>query len=236
MKTSINLFLIFLVILLLTLSLKSNVLAHVPLDTSGPASKEEPIFIEDHQISWAAYNQLNRPEDVDYYSFNANQGEEIYFSMVIPVIDRYQNFKPDVALIGSGIENDYAGYARNYIKSRLKPEPEENLIIVRDNKDNPDIFFEPFTRTAYWERQEFSITTPETGTYYLAVFSGDHDLGKYTLAIGRKEVWGINDLIRLPKIWWDTRIFAEKESSTYFIAGLGIAITSFIIYKFILKK
>jgi len=236
MKNIINSFLIVLIALIFVLSLRSNVLAHIPLDTSGPASKEEPIFVEDHQISWAAYNQLNRPEDVDYYSFNVNQGEEIYFSMVIPVIERYKNFKPDIALIGSGLDSEYAGYDSNYINSRLKLESDENVIIVRDYKDNPDMFFEPFTRTSYWERQEFSISAPETGTYYLAVFSEGQDQGKYTLAIGQKEVWGINDIIRMPKIWWDTRIFVEKENSTYLVAGLGIAITSFFIYKFIFKK
>ncbi|MFW5873563.1 MAG: hypothetical protein ACOCVD_02670, partial [Bacillota bacterium] len=235
MKNIINSFLIVFFIMILVLSLKSNVLAHIPLDTSSPASKEEPIFVEDHQISWAAYNQLSEPEDVDYYSFNVKQGEEIYFSMVIPVIERYKSFKPDVALIGSGLESDYAGYDNSYINSRLKLESDENVIIVRDYQDNPDMFFEPFTRTSYWERQEFSISAPETGTYYLAVFS-EEDQGKYTLAIGKKEVWGLKDIIRMPKIWWDTRIFLEKETSTYLITGLGVAITSYLIFRFVYKK
>ncbi len=117
MKTLLSLFLIILVILILTLGLNSNVLAHIPLDISGPASKEVPIIIENHQISWAAYNQLNEPGEVDYYRFNANKGEEIYFSMVIPVINRYKDFRPDVALIGPGFENNYAEYDINYINS-----------------------------------------------------------------------------------------------------------------------
>lgn len=236
MKTLLSLFLIILVILILTLGLNSNVLAHIPLDTSGPALKEEPILVEDHKISWAAYNQLNEPGEVDYYLFNANKGEEIYFSMVIPVIDRYKNFKPDVALIGSGFENNYAEYDINYINSILKLESNENIIIVRDHKENPDIFFEPFTRTSYWVRQELSIAAPVTGSYYLAVFSGEQAQGKYTLAIGRREIWGFKDIIRMPKIWWDTRIFVEKENSTYLITGFGIALTSFLIYNFIYKN
>ncbi|MFP4021661.1 MAG: hypothetical protein ACLFUK_08650 [Halanaerobium sp.] len=235
MKILINSFSIVFILLFLILGLKTAVLAHVPLDTSVPASKEEPIFVEDHQISWAAYNQLENAGDVDYYSFKAEQGEEIYFSMVIPEIDRYQNFKPDVALIGPNLENDYTGYDPNYITSSLKLEADEKIIIVRDNQDNPEIFFEPFTRTSYWRRQQFSITAPAAGTYYLAVFSAAEDQGKYTLAIGRKEVWGLKDLIRMPKIWWDTRIFVEKENSTYWILAFIIAVTSFIIYRFIFK-
>jgi hypothetical protein len=222
-----------LIVLILFLSSKSNVLAHVPLDTSAPATKENPILVEDHQISWAAYNQLDKAGDVDYYSFKAEQGEEIYFSMVIPVIDRYKNFKPAVALIGPALENDYAGYDPNYINSLLKLDSDENIIIIRDDQNNPEIFFEPFTRTSYWRRQQFSTAAPAAGTYYLAIFSTEQEQGKYTLAIGRKEVWGLKDLIRMPKIWWDTRIFVEKENSTYLILALIIAVSSFIIYKFL---
>ncbi len=222
-----------LIVLISILSFKSNALAHVPLDTSVPATKEKPIFVEDHQISWAAYNQLETAGDVDFYSFKAEQGEEIYFSMVIPVIDRYKNFRPDLALIGPSLENDYAGYDDNYINSSLKLESDENIIIVRDDQDNPDTFFEPFTRTSYWRRQQYSTQAPAAGTYFLAVFSEKEDQGKYTLAIGRKEVWGLKDLIRMPKILWDTRMFVEKETSTYLVLAFIIAITAFIVYKFI---
>lgn len=235
MKIIIDLFLIILIVLILIIKFKSTALAHIPLDTSGSNSREDPIFVEDHQISWAAYNQLEEVGDIDYYTFKVEQGEEIYFSMVIPEIERYQNFKPNVALIGPGLENNYAGYDINYINSFLKINPDENIIIVSDDTDNPEIFFEPFTQTSYWRRQKFSTAAPAAGTYYLAVFSAEEDQGKYTLAIGRKEVWGLKDLIRMPKIWWDTRIFVEKENSTYLILAFIISITSFLVYRFIFK-
>ena len=91
MKILINSFSKVFILLFLILSLKTAVLDHVPLNTSASAAKEDPIFVEDHQIFWAAYNQLEEVGDIDYYSFKSEQGEEIYFSMVIPVIDRYQN-------------------------------------------------------------------------------------------------------------------------------------------------
>lgn len=236
MKILLHLFSTILIILTLILSFKSTALAHIPLDTSVSASKKDPIFVEDHQISWAAYNQLEEVGDIDYYTFKVEQGEEIYFSMVIPEIERYQNFRPDVALIGPGLENNYAGYDRDYINSLLKIDPDENIIIVSDDQANPDTFFEPFTQTSYWRRQKFSTAVPAAGTYYLAVFSAEEAQGKYTLAIGRKEVWGFNDLIRIPKIWWDTRFFVEKENSTYLILAFIISITSFLGYRFIFKQ
>jgi len=233
MKIIISSFSIVFIIIIIILSLKTTALAHIPLDTSAPASKEEPIFVEDHQISWAAYNQLEKAGDVDYYQFKVEQGEVIYFSMVIPVIDRFKDFKPDLALIGPALENNYAGFDPDYINSILKLDSDENIIIVRDYQENPEIFFEPFTRTSYWRRQRFSTAAPAAGTYYLAVFSAEQEQGKYTLAIGRREVWGLKDLIRMPKIWWDTRIFVEKENSTYLTSALIIAVSSFILYKFL---
>lgn len=236
MRIIINSFSVVLIILILILIIKSTALAHIPLDTSISATKAEPIFVKDHQISWAAYNQLDNAGDVDYYSFQVEQGEEIYFSMVIPEIERYQNFRPDLALIGPGLENNYAGYDKNYINSFLKLDPDEKIIIVRDDQADPKIFFEPFTRTSYWRRQQFSTAAPAAGTYYLAVFLAEKAQGKYPLAIGRKEVWSLRDLIKMPKIWWDTRIFVEKENSTYLILAFIISITSFLVYRFIFKQ
>ncbi|PXV62939.1 hypothetical protein C8C78_12715 [Halanaerobium congolense] len=132
MRIILNSFSVVIIILIFILIIKTTALAHIPLDTSDSATKAEPIFVEDHQISWAAYNQLDNADNVDYSSFKAEQ-----------------------------------------------------------------------------------------------------DQGKYTLAIGHREVWTFSDLIKMPKIWWDTRIFVEKENSTYIISALFIAVSSFILYKFI---
>jgi len=40
----------------------------------------------------------------------------------------------------------------------------------------------------------------------------------------------------MPKIWWDTRIFVEKDTSTYLILAFIISITLFLVYRFIFKQ
>ncbi|MGM0419471.1 MAG: hypothetical protein ACQEQG_00610 [Bacillota bacterium] len=202
-------------------ALNLNAKAHVPLDTSGSASRTNPIHVEDHKISWAAYRELEKGNQVDYYRFEAQAGEKIYASMVIPVIDRLENFSPEFALIGPGLEEDYADLEQSNVDEILSLKEGEGVVVVVDNETGEsDIFFEPFTQTSYWRRQEKTITAPETGTYYLAVFSTSGQTGKYTFSIGRKEKWGLSDLVKMPKIWWDTRMFVEKETSTYVITGL----------------
>jgi hypothetical protein len=205
--------------------------AHLPLNTDGPNTRENPIFINDHKISWVAYNTLDGPNDADYYQFEAEKGDEIYASILIPVIDRLENFNPEFALIGPDLDSDYAGLKQNEIEERLEIREGEGVIVKKYIEQRTGTFFEPFTQTTYWEKQEANIQAPTKGTYYLAVFSNQNKQGKYVLSIGRAEKWGIYDLARMPKIWWDVRMFTENKNSTYVITGLLAAAVIFFILK-----
>ena len=51
-------------------------------------------------------------------------------------------------------------------------------------------FYEPFSRTSYWERQSQRVTLPESGQYVVAVWHEEGELGRYTFVIGDKERLG----------------------------------------------
>ena len=225
-------------LVILTLSiiiiLSTNItLAHRPLDTDGPATREEPIIVSNHKLSWAAYNQLTTPNDVDYYRFQAQQGDKIYASLLVPEIERLKEFNPDLALIGPSLNSDYAELSRTEVVDKLNFGPEEGVIIKQYSKLTSDLFFEPFTQTSYWKKQKLIITAPASGTYYLTVFSSKEEVGKYVLSIGQQEKWGLKDIIQFPKIWWKVRHFAEKEFSTYLILVLLLIIVVVTIKKLI---
>jgi len=233
----VRLAMIFMVLLILFLVFfysAEAVRAHIPLDTEGPATRAQPIMIEDHKISWAAYNRLEQPGDVNYYRFEAGAGEEIYVSMMVPHLERLKDYSPDYALIGPGLEDDMAGLDEAEIRSRLDIEEGEGARVKRYTGplgEEADTFFEHFTRTEYWRRQESTITAPETGTYFVAVFSGAEQTGKYVLAVGREERWGIGDIVRMPKIWWDVRMFMEEENSTYIFTGILAAAGAYLVFR-----
>ncbi len=44
------------IVTLLVVTFSFNVYAHKLIDTSGEASRNHPIVIKNHQISWVAYN------------------------------------------------------------------------------------------------------------------------------------------------------------------------------------
>ena len=231
MRRVLVLLFIVLILIIITLLKSYSTEAHRPLNTEGPNTRINPIVINNHKISWAAYNTLDGPNDVDYYQFEAEKGDNIYASIVIPVIERYNNFAPDFALIGPNLENDYAGLKKDEIEAKLEIQLGEGVIIKRNQGQRTDVFFEPFTQTKYWEKQEATIQAPTKGTYYLAVFSNQKEEGKYVLSIGRREEWGFYDLLRMPKIWWDVRIFTENIVSTYIITGIFALIGLFIVFK-----
>jgi hypothetical protein len=62
-------------------------------------------------------------------------------------------------------------------------------------------FFEPFTQTKYWGRQQIDLSLPANGAYYLLVWQPDGQPGKYVLDTGYEEVFQLADLIRFP-VWW----------------------------------
>lgn len=209
----------------------SKTKAHRPLNVEEPGTRNNPIFVPNHKISWAAYNSLDSTKEVNYYQFEAEKGDKIYASIVIPVIDRLENFNPEFALIGPDLDDDYAGLDKKEIENRLKIKSGEGVIVKKYTGDSTETFFEPFTQTTYWEKQEATITAPVQGKYYLAVFSNQNAQGKYVLSIGKREKWGFNDLVRMPKIWWDVRMFTENKKSTYAITGLAAAAGIYFIYK-----
>lgn len=191
--------------------------AHKPVNVNFPATKQSPILIKDHQISRAAYTELKAVKEVDYFKFEAKANEEIYANLLIPDLERLKDFDPTIALIGPGLPQDYE--VKNVT---LDLAANEGVIIKRYSSKRLETFFEPFTQTNYFVKQTLTKKAPVDGTYYLAVFDENNKKGKYVFAIGRKEKWEINEIIKLPKIWWDTRMFMEKEKSTYAITiGIG---------------
>ncbi len=216
LKPSFSLFL-----LLFLLTTTFVVSGHKYLETEGGNGREDPILVSDHQISWAAYEELEGEDQVDYYRFTANSGEEIYASLLVPKIDRLSQFKPELGLIGPGLEKN-TGDTNTEGQFPLEVKDDEDLLIKRFEGENSESFFEPFTQTDYWERQVIRKTVTEDGTYHLGVWSQEGQTGKYVLAIGEKEDFGPGDILDYPSVWWKVRIHNEKYLSTYLITGAVI--------------
>jgi hypothetical protein len=169
--------------LLLVGTLVSPAVAHQPYFEEEDIKAGKPWKIKDPSISTALYATLDSQNDVDYFSFEGLAREVILLEITIPQIEGQGDFAPTLALMGPGLpEADLPDEV-------IVPEGAGALIIEPPSGPAPT-FYEPFSRTSYWERQEQRVTLPTGGQYTVAIWHPDGRVGRYTFVIGEKEVLG----------------------------------------------
>jgi hypothetical protein len=157
--------------------------AHQPYFEERDIDADNPWHIDDPSISTALYATLDSRGDVDYYTFVGSEQQAVLLKLTIPQITGQEAFAPTMALIGPGLPKaDLPGGV-------AMPEGAGTLVI--EPRPGPAAtFYEPFSRTSYWERQEQRVTLPASGRYTVAVWNSDAQVGRYTFVIGEKEEFG----------------------------------------------
>lgn len=196
--------------------------------------------IPNHKISWGIYEELSGSNDIHYYKFAADEGERLYAQISIPKLEKFSAFAPSIALVGSdltsgNLEVGYSvrEYAHDIGELPFEIPPGMRAMVVDYNGPIPSSeFYEPFTQTSYWERQEIVINSlPSDGTYYLVVFdrSRVQDAGKYILAVGEIEDFSPLDFFTIiPSAWLDTKFFFEDYVSPTIAISLLVAVPALI--------
>lgn len=166
------------VVLLLGLETAS---AHQPFFEETDFTAVSPFTIADVSISTAVYATLDRKTDVDYYTFEAQQGQTIQLEMTIPQIDGLEAFAPTMALLGPGLAEADLPLAV------VVPEGSGGQLIAPTEAVE---FYEPFGGQYYWDRQEARIEAPQTAVYTVAVWHASGDMGRYVFVAGSREIPG----------------------------------------------
>lgn len=157
--------------------------AHQPYFEDQDTDAENPWYIDDPSISTALYATLDSRGDVDYYEFLGMAQEVVLLKLTIPQIPGQEAFAPTMALIGPGLPE------ADLPDGVAVPEGAGALMI--GPKPGPAAtFYERFSRTSYWERQEQRVTLPASGRYFVAVWNSDAQVGRYTFVIGEREELG----------------------------------------------
>jgi hypothetical protein len=157
-------------------------LAHQPFFEDKEFTANNPGHIKDPTISTAMYAALETPTNVDYYTFNGSIGQSILLSITIPQIAGQENFTPTMALMGPGLPP--GDLPKQIIK------PQEYGVLILPPPANATPFFEPFSRTSYWTRQEQNVTLPANGSYSVAIWDDKGQVGRYVFVIGDREIPG----------------------------------------------
>ena len=170
--------------------------AHQPFFEETNLTPEHPWHVRNPQVSTAIYASLDPAGDVDYFTFDGRAGQSIYLGLVIPQITGQEEFAPALALLGPGL-------------------PEAQLpadVVVPEGAGAQEIprltgpattFYEPFSRTSYWERQDERIELPADGRYTVAVWHPEEEVGRYVMVIGDQERLGgdIRFMSKMKRYW-----------------------------------
>jgi len=223
---------------------------HKPLETHGSNNNDftNAKEIPNHRISWAIYEELSGSDNANYYKFTANKGERLYAQVSIPKLEKFFAFSPSIAVVGSNLtagilERGYSVSEHIHDSGDLPftlPRGMTAIVVDYDGPIPSSEFYEPFTQTSYWERQEIIINSlPSPGTYYLVVFDKSlmREVGKYSLAIGEIEDFSALDFFTIiPSAWLDTKLFFEDYVSPIIAISLLTAAASVITLKVIINR
>lgn len=178
--------------------------------------------------SFAYYREFTLAESVHIYSFEAPAGQFFHAGINIPQLAGLEDYEVTLALLGPGLPmieegtlpishtHDEAEEPHTHTSQTISLKTDVDLDFLNGlgglvvESERGEDFFEPFTQTRYWGRQTLELDLPESGRYYLMVWSPDGRSGKYVLDTGREEVFGPGDLLRFPVWWVNTRLYFEQ--------------------------
>lgn len=196
--------------------------AHKPIFESKDTTINSPIVIDNHQISYAMYGELEGKNDVDFYEFEAKEGQNFYIEMLVPKIKLNKDFEPNFVIISKQIKN------KDIVPFDI---PEGyGAINVPYPQNYTNEFFEKFTQTTYLRAQSISGTIEKDGTYIVGVYSTSKG-GKYTLAIGKKEDFGFKDILTFPYIYLKIKYFFNPIITLLCIATVIFVFVGFYTLK-----
>jgi len=176
--------------------------AHNPIVIDGgPTDVTTAYRIADISVSRVAYHHAKPGQPFLWLTFDGKAGQLLEFQMGVPKIDRYADVRPATALLGPGL-----------------PAPPEfpftvptgmGAVVFTTEGQEPTVFNEEFTGTVDWMFKEESFTLPQDGKYYMVSYLPSSEEGKFWIAPGKKEAFGLWDFIRMPVIIIEARNFHE---------------------------
>ncbi|MGE5672474.1 MAG: hypothetical protein ACM3XM_01120 [Mycobacterium leprae] len=186
--------------------------AHSPIFLAGrlPPGVHERAPIRDVERSWAVYGRLGPGASADLIPLTVEKGQEIYLQLLIPQAGDPAQVCPKAVLIGPGLPN------RQYVTdttvtqalAQLAAQTEGTLVLP--NSKAKESLYEGFTQVRYWVCGEFTAKAPASAAYRLFLYDPSARGGPYTLAIGRREQFGLVDFLTFPLIWTRVHVWLWK--------------------------
>jgi hypothetical protein len=193
--------------------------AHKPIFSRTAAQDaESAIYIDDITVSYVVYHEVTAERPLLWLSFDGAAGQEVWAQLGVPLIERLDDFRPALVLLGPGLPDVELPFAI--------PDGLGGVLLTTDDVAEPEVFHEPFTGTDSWILGNLELTQPQMGLYYLVAYVPGGETGKLWVAPGRREVFGLGDILSLPATIQEVREFHETPVSGVpcFLPFVGIAL------------
>jgi hypothetical protein len=157
--------------------------AHVPMMESPESdSFNNAQKIPRPAYSYAIYANLEKPGDIDYYSFEVTKPMKAHVNLLVPYRPEYLDFYPVFAVIGPGLPAP-----QGRIPFDLPKGYGAVVISGAPAKDRP-VYYEEFSKTNYYEGiPKFEQKLAQPGIYYIVVWHPGNETGAYILGYGLAE-------------------------------------------------
>lgn len=177
--------------------------AHRYIENDGThTSALEAIPIGDIDVSQVVYHEASADSAQVWLSFEAEAGAIASIQLGVPEIERYADFRPAFVLLGPGLP--VLGNPPVEV-----PEGYGGIVYATDSAGDPEVFDEPFTGTVSWVFDRQEIILPQSGLFYIVAYVPSGASGKFWVAPGTKEVFGLSDILTLPAVIYNVRTFHE---------------------------
>jgi len=194
---------------------------HKPLAILGAPHPDaaSALKVEDPGVSQVVYTELTATAPTLWLTLEGKQGDPLYLSLGLPVLDRLRDFRPALALIGPGLPAASVPFA--------VPEGLGAAILTPDGQ--PTFFHEPSTGTDSWILIEKEVSLPASGRYWVVAHSPTGEHGKLWVAVGVREAFGPKDFLTLPAVARDVRAFHEVAGLPRWLEVLRLAAVSLFV-------
>jgi hypothetical protein len=201
--------------------------------------------VPDSAVAWSYYADL-APGKVDIYQIYATGGQVANPTLLVPMLDNLKEFTPTLAFVGPGLglgstipitnTNVPSVPVAGQPLPHISPNPNDlPLPLPGGMPKNTGVFIvdyagdinsrptqpDPFTQLAYWKGEQVPANYPQDGVYYVLVWDRLGRGGKYMLALGGADEFGLADTIKFPYTWAKAHIWSGDALSPL-IAGLVV--------------
>ncbi len=174
------------ILAIISLLIIPTVLAHVPKSAEDNTSLDTAKHVHDPTKSWVIYSDLKEGQKAHYYEVELEEGESLKCSILLP---NENDFLPYIIIIGPQFSNS------SEIPSHIEVPDGYGYEVIKGEKEERE--YEPFTPGSYYYPAEYDEEVNKSATYYVVVSDIDGS-GKYGLAVGYEERYGIIEWIRVP--------------------------------------